>query len=347
MNFKLFASCFLVSGAYRSLIADVQRQTYYLIPNALYIILKEEKNSSLASIMDKYSADDKSVIREYFDFLFANELIFWCNQSDLSNFPEISLDYKESSKITNAIVDIDTHSDHDFRKIFNNLDDLGCKSVQIRSFDTRPVPFFENLLQESDNKMLVYIEILMKDNSNILHNELENLTKIFSRLQKIIVHSASKEKVLFQNIDASIIYTEQLINSESHCGIIHLDYFSINLGVFIESQGFNTCLNRKISVCKDGKIRNCPSLVAADYGNINDTSLTEAFAKDGFTDIWSITKDQISICQDCEFRHICTDCRAYIQNPKNIFSKPAKCGYDPYTATWGELNLSDNPLYGQ
>ena len=83
------------------------------------------------------------------------------------------------------------------------------------------------------------------------------------------------------------------------------------------------------------------------YGNIRDTTLHEAIEKQGFKDLWYIHKDQIEVCKDCEFRHICTDCRAYIQDPNNIYSKPAKCSYDPYTATWGEANPTNNPLHGQ
>ncbi|MNL67068.1 hypothetical protein D3C87_1916250 [compost metagenome] len=31
---------------------------------------------------------------------------------------------------------------------------------------------------------------------------------------------------------------------------------------------------------------------------------------------------------------MCTDCRAYVEDPKDIYSKPLKCGYDPYTNEW-------------
>jgi len=36
------------------------------------------------------------------------------------------------------------------------------------------------------------------------------------------------------------------------------------------------------------------------------------------------------------------DCRVYLEQPSNIYSKPLKCGYDPYSATWQEY--STNPL---
>jgi hypothetical protein len=54
----------------------------------------------------------------------------------------------------------------------------------------------------------------------------------------------------------------------------------------------------------------------------------------GFKDAWSINKDEILVCRDCEFRYICSDCRVFIEDPHNIYSKPAKCKYDPYSATW-------------
>jgi hypothetical protein len=50
--------------------------------------------------------------------------------------------------------------------------------------------------------------------------------------------------------------------------------------------------------------------------------------------MWSITQDPVEICRDCEFRYVCTDCRAYTRRPGAPASKPAKCAYDPYTATW-------------
>lgn len=78
------------------------------------------------------------------------------------------------------------------------------------------------------------------------------------------------------------------------------------------------------------------------FGNIKNITFQGALKAKDFKKYWNINKDKISVCKDCEFRHICTDCRAYIENPEDIYSKPLKCGYDPYTATWEEW--STNPL---
>ncbi len=117
------------------------------------------------------------------------------------------------------------------------------------------------------------------------------------------------------------------------CGCVDKSFFTINLPFFTESQCHNTCLNRKICIDAEGNIKNCPAM-AKSYGNIKDTTLEEAINKPGFKDLWYICKDQIDVCKDCEFRHLCTDCRAFIKDPENIYSQPAKCTYNPYICKW-------------
>ncbi len=70
------------------------------------------------------------------------------------------------------------------------------------------------------------------------------------------------------------------------------------------------------------------------YGNIRDTKLEDVARDPEFQKLWFIHKDLIDVCRDCEFRHVCTDCRAYLKNPEDIYSQPAKCGYNPYIALW-------------
>ena len=74
--------------------------------------------------------------------------------------------------------------------------------------------------------------------------------------------------------------------------------------------------------------------MSKSFGHIDDTNLEEIISNLDFTKIWSIRKDDIDVCKDCEFRYVCTDCRCYIKSPENIYSQPAKCKYNPYTAKW-------------
>lgn len=130
------------------------------------------------------------------------------------------------------------------------------------------------------------------------------------------------------------------------CGKVNLKYFSTNITKVLEAINHNSCLHKKIAIDKEGNIRNCP-LMPEDFGNIKDTTLEEAITKPSFKKYWNTTKDQIEVCKDCEFRYICSDCRAYTErthtNEEGLdISKPLKCGYNPYTAEWEEW--STNPL---
>lgn len=97
----------------------------------------------------------------------------------------------------------------------------------------------------------------------------------------------------------------------------------------MENLLYNSCLNRKISVDEFGMIKNCPSMVD-DYGNISDTSLVDVCKMERFKRMWYIKKTDIKICNMCEYRCVCSDCRAFISDKNDLYSKPLKCKYNPY-----------------
>lgn len=146
--------------------------------------------------------------------------------------------------------------------------------------------------------------------------------------------------------DNGVVFTENRISNSNECGKINEALFSCNLRTFSEALYHNSCLNRKISIDMQGNIKNCPSMTES-FGNIKDTPLKVALDKEGFKKYWNLTKDEIEVCKDCEFKYICTDCRAFTEKPHENkegldTSKPLKCGYDPYTGNWEEW--STNPL---
>ena len=67
------------------------------------------------------------------------------------------------------------------------------------------------------------------------------------------------------------------------------------------------------------------------FGNIRTDKLIDILNIKAFKKVWNINKDKIEVCRDCEFRYICTDCRAIRENKSDIYSKPLNCSYNPYT----------------
>lgn len=333
--FTLFACCVAVQGASRSTICDLQRNTFELIPNGLYDILQGCKTLSIKEIKEQYGNEYDETIDEYFDFLVEKEFGFWCEKDELVLFPDLDLFWDEPAKITNAIIDIDESSTHHFTKIFDELENLGCKHLQLRVYAPKELSYFENILANLENRRIVSVEIITPYLLSFTKENLHQLINQYARIYQFIAHSAPKNETI--QIDSSgmghILFVEQKVNNHTHCGIISPAYFSINIKTFTEAQKHNSCLNRKISIDVTGEIKNCPSLPQS-YGNIATTSLQEALLQKDFKDVWLINKDQIAVCKDCEFRYICTDCRAFITKPEDKFSKPSKCSYNPYTAEW-------------
>jgi len=332
MIFNLFANCIPVKGARRSIICDIQRGDFKFIPNALYELLTIHKGKTLSNIKAAYNNEYNNYIDEYFKFLQQHEFGFWSDEPEA--FPPINLDWEHTSIITNAIVDVDAHSDHNYIAIAAELDELDCKALQLRVYDGITGTTLENMLIPFKLSRLRSIELMLKFIPSVSLEALNNLCEKNQRISSIIVHSAPfNQKNAAVNMKVPILYSTEEIKDHSHCGVVNPSYFVVNITSFMESINHNNCLNRKISIDIKGNIKNCPSLPKS-YGNIKDGSLKEAIQADGFTDFWSISKDQIEICCDCEFRYICLDCRAFLKQAELNLSKPLKCNYDPYSATW-------------
>ena len=343
----VFACCIPVLGATRAMICDIQRQAYHFIPDSMFEVLSQHKGKTLGQIKAAYNQEYDEIIEEYFDFLVQKEYVFFSDTPEL--FPEMDMRWEEPVKITNAIIDLDNNSPaYDFINIFEQLEALGCEHIQLRSFTDRPLSFFENILKCADRKRIISIDLIIKYQAAFSKRLLFDFCNQYPRVFSITAHSAAVDETLHISEQGMghIFLVSQQIDSEAHCGMISTDFFTINIKSFTEALAHNSCLNRKISIDKNGEIKNCPSM-SQSFGNIKNTTLTEALAHPDFKQYWNINKDQIEVCKDCEFRYICTDCRAYVEDPNNKYSKPAKCGYDPYTATWAKENASANILHGQ
>lgn len=347
----LFADCIPVRGAARSAFYDLTRHEIILFPTDYYFVLKGVLGKRVGEVLEGIQSDpNQEQIIAFLDFLDEKELIMLVE--DPSEFPSIENSWDFPGLVQNAIIDVSAVL-HDFSKIFNELSALGCQNVQIRSFSNLlTLSACHALLEKAHHKSIQGIELILKHENGISDDTYITFVKQHSMVIALTVHSAPQSRKVVVDTLAPVIYegapsrqirfTSQMIDSELHCGIITRNYLTPpSVPTFFEARSFNGCLNRKISVDADGNIRNCPSMKDC-YGNIRDSSLLQSVHAAGFQEKWSISKDHISICRDCEFRYACSDCRAYLENPHDAFSKPLKCGYDPYTAKWN--HWTENPV---
>ncbi|CAL2077846.1 SPASM domain peptide maturase of grasp-with-spasm system [Tenacibaculum sp. 190524A05c] len=344
--FLIYTDCVIVSGVKECLIHDLTRHDIYKLPQGYYTIFQKLKTHKISDIENLMTKEDLSNFKLLMDFLVENELGEYVD--DISLFPDMSTEWDSPHQITNAIIDFN-ESKYDVNDILRQLSLLNCQHVEFRAYSESDYSFISNIITEANKYYLNSIELILKYENENLIDELLSIMRSNYIVERITFYNAPNNKVRkvkrHNESIGYIIATEQNIVSNKSCGIINFKNFNVSgIKEYTEAKNFNSCLNRKISIDTDGLIRNCPSM-KKDFGNIKFTSLSEVIENKEFTKLWSITKDSVDVCKTCEFRYICTDCRAFLDKPEYIYSKPLKCGYNPETGQW--TDWSTNSLKSQ
>jgi SPASM domain peptide maturase of grasp-with-spasm system len=328
--FHLFSCCVPVKGYKKAVICDLQRNIIQPIPVPLYDLLSEKDTSEIRTVEEItqiYGLKDKQLIEEYLTFLYHNQFGYTTD----SPIPSIQIDlkeYDETISITNAIIDFDPYSQHSLKQIIPQLSELNCVAIEIRYYYQISRKRLVDDLYAVSHSTIRSAEILVEYSSDFsLENVLE-IKEINPILRKITI-SNSFENTVYHRDELTIIYTRDIIRDEQCCGVVNEFYCIAETQLFIESVHFNSCLNKKIAVDKKGFIRNCPSM-RNHYGHISVNPFSKVIEDENFRKLWAISKDQIEECSDCELRYVCQDCRAYIKDDQNLYSKPLKCNYNPY-----------------
>lgn len=327
--FYLFANCIPVLGSKRSIIIDTQRECLYFIPNALYHILQETRNLSVQNIKDYFKNDE--IVNSYFDFLTENELGIYVHSFEA--YPQLDYTYRVSCKVNNAILEIEPSEMYDIRDVSNQLSNLGCANVEIRVLSHINYDKLLILLSDFDGSSIKRIDLSTPHEEAYTEERIIELLRAYPRVSNLYIYNAPSYRELTYNPHYKVFFVTKKTISNDQCGNISKRCFYITLENITESMKYNSCLHRKISISANGNIKNCPSSNTC-HGNIKSNKLKDIICLDNFKKIWSIKKDDIEVCKDCEFRYICLDCRAFLSNKNNILSKPLKCSYNPYTAQW-------------
>ncbi len=348
--YKLYADIIPVKGYSRSILFDITKNRYWYIPNELYGIITQAID--FTNLQALYPGDT-GILEEYKSFLQENDLIFEVEPDQLHAFPAIDMKWHSPGMITNMIIDVDSETSFaSLSKINREIGKSGVEAILFRCFsETRLIELKEYIIYLNDdpsNRLRdIQLEISVPEKSDTEKTiaDLKEIEKM-PIVSTVTVYTLNKELLNAPAEDGKIQVLEKSVTGPKNCGTIQGNIDSINLEIISESMHYNSCLNCKLSIDSSGNIKNCPSM-AQSFGNIAETTLAESLNHQDFKQYWNVTKDDIEGCKDCEFRYVCTDCRAYTErthiSPKGLdLSKPLKCGYNPYTGEWEEW--STNPL---
>lgn len=331
--YRLFSPCIPVKGYHRSLIADLNRHQLFYIPNTLYGVLKYGHSHSWAELVNHYGKVNEIVLKEYYQYLMKHELIFPLTKDECRCFPHYPLHWDYPSCCSNAIMDIGSQAQYDINRAIEKLAAINCHHIQIRFLSSCCSEDIVSALDKVHSFSFYSVQLCLKYQP-VIEDLANTLFDNYWKLAKVEVFEAPSDKIIPKMGLICLLnyYKDKKLDSNC-CGCVSTQYFSIETNHFTESQKHNTCLNRKLCIDANGYVKNCPAM-EKHYGRIDEVSLEEVIRQEDFQQCWYINKDRIDVCKDCEFRHMCTDCRCFIKDPENIFSQPAKCTYNPYICKW-------------
>lgn len=325
--FYIHTNCIIVKGYLQSTFCDLERNDYEILPNILSDLLIKYNGKKIELMLKSLDKNDQDILIEFLEYLLEKEYIFVSeNECGIKN--EIDFEYTYSNEILNTIID---YNPLFFEKSISEINKLNSELLQIRLFD---INLCKELLRDIEilyNTSFKYVEIFFAfslQNNYIM--ELSEVNKLLNnRIKRIYVKKSQYE--ITEHFTFRV-YEKEFADSlsENDCGNCFSRNFNCDYDTFALSQNYNSCLYKKISIDSNGMVKNCPSFKKG-FGNIQDINeLSNIIKQEEFSKFWTIKKDSIKVCRDCEFRYICTDCRVYIEKEDDIFSKPLKCNYDPY-----------------
>jgi len=119
--------------------------------------------------------------------------------------------------------------------------------------------------------------------------------------------------------------------------------FSANREEYEHNRNWNPCWAGKLTITNNGDVIPCIMGRTEVIGNVKEKSLDEMISEPKLASLWGLTKDQIDVCRDCEYRYVCGDCRPLAIARGDLHGSMPRCTYDPYKGKWKPLvGMEDN-----
>lgn len=329
--FHLFSSCVPVKGIVRSAIYDLQRDDFEYIPNSLYDILIEYKNKSFSELIEKVeTANEKKILKDYFNFLFEKEFIFF-SKLDSEFFPKYNIEYFKPYNFSCVVIDV---KEIDFEyleclkfEIINSM----VECIVFRFINQTEITI-ENIVKVFNDIPVRTIQLFVDDRIEINDSFFEKMIALNSRIFTILKYNSKKETV--KEIKNGVVISTQRDVINTKMKINNITDFDVNMELFMESKLYNNFFNKRVYINLKGEIYRTENDLVK-FGNINSISLLSLSKNKKFNKFWNIIKDQIEICKDCEYRYMCVDNREPLyKNESNLWVLDGSCKYNPYQGKW-------------
>lgn len=324
MKYKLSSSCFPIKGYGRSLLYDFRNNSYYYIPNSLCDLLMQ--NDCSQDWVKNKSEEEKKIVFEYIDFLKERLCLINIEKLDASCFVPISLEKNTSDIISILNMEIHKQPSH---LLINNFEkfiyDFKINNLSIVWGFEKSELF--NILNILSNTFVNNLELYLHC-KKYSDEEVKEIIKAYPVISKIILLGANENSIDYlyggNHLSINKIASEHINSSKNQIK------FVFNKRFFIESHKYNTFYNKRLFINELGDVSFVNNF--SPIFNISDYNINKIL-KSSLLKFWQISKDNIEICKDCEFRHMCYDSRVPKTNGHYWYYETF-CIYNPFVCKW-------------
>lgn len=332
--FKFWANCILVKGYKRGIVADLFRRRQVVVSRLFCTLFDKYMSVPVADLNGDTGLDEIKGYLKMLDYFVKNDFgVYTDNPAELA---PLSMEYDSPYLSTTMVLKAD--SDTDRESVLERVKAITRHSVlslQINDEGHMDIATMRAIGELTMQSTIECIHIYTRFSKHYRQVDFFFTTQNPRFRQIVFMQAPVSKRVKPITENQCVIRFEKESVDFDDCGNVGKPFFVFNQSFFIEGHSCNTCLNRKVSIDKDGNIGNCP-LMPHTFGNIMNTSLQEVVSRPDFQRLWNITKDQVEVCKDCEYRYFCTDCRHFVKDRNNLLSQPSKCNYNPYIAKWSD-----------
>ncbi|WP_142683047.1 grasp-with-spasm system SPASM domain peptide maturase [Chitinophaga polysaccharea] len=328
-------NCFIVDGAERSLIYDLHRNNYDIIPLELSAALKQCGSGNFEELFSHLPEEDLDFYQPFIVNLIEMDYLIPIDEKEIEFFDPMSTEWHYPYHLSTAIIEYSSDSPFSLKDVLARIDKVNCPAVEIRFTEAYDLEFYKELCGIFNGMCFRHMDLLIQYKEGQEADFMVALKNIHPILFSITQYQAPKDEVV-NNSESQYIGLkrttrsyDEIVNNHS---VLSRNFY-INREFYTESLHHNSFFNGKIAILKNGMIKNGTNSFRS-FGNILETDLSNIHNNEIFTELWGLSKDKIEICRDCEYRYMCMDSRIPILNSENKWVYEEKCNYDPYTCKW-------------
>jgi len=331
MDYCFYSLSIPIEGFLRTAVYDLQTNDYFFVNNGIQeMVINTEESETIQQLIKERAIFEKP--------------------RQVAVSPISIEEYDYPSLVSNAIIEVDGSST--ITELLNRLEMVNCYNVQwvYKGQSKDLYQFLENSINEIRHSPIKYCEIVL--NEKDFNNVRPLLTrKGFPELGLIFLHSANSCSYLTANSERPhVICFDSDGSYDTHQYDKSIHFFVVNYLLYTESLRYNSYYNRKIFINLQGDVSVGP-LSNKFLGNLYEQGFdwNTVLKQKDIKVIWELHKDKISVCKNCEFRHMCVDSRIPKKHSDGTeWYHNTECNYNPFIAKWkgeqGYKTLSESGI---